>query len=66
MPDREEVLQSLVLQMSMYPEDTVFFLDVWCFGWEYVVEEVARHFGSQVSENRSWQVVLHCRPNGAP
>lgn len=33
MPDREQVLVELVEQMSMYPVDTVFFLNVWCFGY---------------------------------
>jgi hypothetical protein len=32
MPDREPVLRDLVEQMSLYPPDTVFFLNVWCFG----------------------------------
>lgn len=32
MPDRDPVLAELVEQMSMYPEDTIFFLNVWCFG----------------------------------
>lgn len=49
MPEREEVLKDLMRYMSIYPSDTVFFLDVWCFGWEYVVEEVSRHFGAPVS-----------------
>lgn len=50
MADRQEaVLQDLVEQMSLYPPDTIFFLDVWCFGWEDVVKEVARHFDSLVS-----------------
>lgn len=33
MPDRDQVLSELVDQMSMYPDDTVFFLNVWCFGY---------------------------------
>jgi hypothetical protein len=32
MPDRDPVLAELVEQMSMYPHDTIFFLNVWCFG----------------------------------
>jgi hypothetical protein len=32
MPDRGPVLDELVRQMAMYPDDTVFFLNVWCFG----------------------------------
>lgn len=32
MPDREPVLRDLLDQMSLYPPDTVFFLNVWCFG----------------------------------
>jgi hypothetical protein len=32
MPDRDPVLAELVEQMSMYPHNTIFFLNVWCFG----------------------------------
>ena len=32
MPDKETVLRDLVEQMSLYPDETVFFLNVWCFG----------------------------------
>lgn len=34
--------------MSLYPPDTTFFLNVWCFGWEDVVKEVARFFNEPV------------------
>lgn len=64
MPDRDPVLAELVEQMSMYPHDTIFFLNVWCFGcvgtftsgpilisrWEQVVKAVASHFRSPVSD----------------
>jgi hypothetical protein len=39
--------------MSLYPPDTVFFLNVWCFGWEDVVKEVARHFDQPVGPQLS-------------
>lgn len=42
-------MDDLVRYMRLYPSDTVFFLNVWCFGWEYVVEAVARCFGELVS-----------------
>lgn len=29
---QEEALQDLLQHMSLYPPDTVFFLNVWCFG----------------------------------
>lgn len=32
MPEKEQVVRDLLEQMSMYPEDTTFFLNVWCFG----------------------------------
>lgn len=32
MPEKEEVIRDLLEQMSMYPQDTTFFLNVWCFG----------------------------------
>ncbi|WWC99174.1 hypothetical protein V866_006069 [Kwoniella sp. B9012] len=51
-PDREPRLQDLVEQMSQFPEDTVFFLDTWCFRWEYVVKEVARFFNESVHVDR--------------
>ncbi|CAK9779698.1 unnamed protein product [Cutaneotrichosporon oleaginosum] len=41
-----------VTQMSLYPEDTVFFINAWCFGWEEVVMEVARHFNQPVHADR--------------
>jgi hypothetical protein len=34
--------------MSLYPPDTIFFLNTWCFGWEDVIKEVARHFDTLV------------------
>lgn len=46
---QEPVLEAMVAQMSLYPPETVFFLNVWCFGWEDVVKEVARHFDTLVS-----------------
>ncbi len=46
---KESVLEALVTQMSLYPEDTVFFINAWCLGWEDVVKEVARHFDQPVS-----------------
>ncbi|WVW81880.1 hypothetical protein I302_103878 [Kwoniella bestiolae CBS 10118] len=52
MPDREPILQDLVEQMSLFPDDTVFFLDTWCFGWEYVIKEVARYFNEPVHVDR--------------
>lgn len=52
MPDRDPVVRDLVHQMSLYPVDTVFFLNVWCFGWEHVVKEVARHFQEPVHVDR--------------
>ncbi|WWC85879.1 uncharacterized protein L201_000746 [Kwoniella dendrophila CBS 6074] len=52
MPDREPVLQNLVEQMSLFPADTIFFLDTWCFGWEYVIKEVARYFDEPVHVDR--------------
>ena len=36
----------------MYPPDTIFFLNVWCFGWEDIVKEVARHFNTRVHVDR--------------
>lgn len=42
----------LVQHMSLYPPETIFFLNVWCFGWEDVVKEVARHFDSLVHVDR--------------
>jgi hypothetical protein len=32
MPDKETVIHDLIDQMSMYPPEAVFFLNVWCFG----------------------------------
>ncbi|WVQ93754.1 hypothetical protein IAU59_000831 [Kwoniella sp. CBS 9459] len=52
MPDREPVLQDLVEQMSLYPPDTIFFLDTWCFGWEFVIKEISRYFGELVHVDR--------------
>nr|XP_019014566.1 uncharacterized protein I206_00649 [Kwoniella pini CBS 10737]OCF53347.1 hypothetical protein I206_00649 [Kwoniella pini CBS 10737] len=52
MPDREPILQDLVEQMSLFPNDTVFFLDTWCFGWEYVIETVARYFDQPIHVDR--------------
>ncbi|KAK6905298.1 hypothetical protein I204_05244 [Kwoniella mangroviensis CBS 8886] len=52
MPDREPILQDLVEQMSLFPENTIFFLDTWCFGWEYVVKEVARYLNEPVHVDR--------------
>ncbi|WRT63769.1 uncharacterized protein IL334_000694 [Kwoniella shivajii] len=52
MPDREPVLRDLVEQMSLFPDDTIFFLDTWCFGWEYVIKEVAKYFDEQVHVDR--------------
>ncbi|KAK4688867.1 hypothetical protein P7C73_g1215, partial [Tremellales sp. Uapishka_1] len=52
MPDKETALQGLLQQMSLYPSDTIFFLNVWCFGWEEVVKEVARYFGERVHVDR--------------
>ncbi|OCF36192.1 hypothetical protein I316_02065 [Kwoniella heveanensis BCC8398] len=52
MPDREPVLQDLVEQMSLYPPDTIFFLDTWCFGWEFVIKEVSRYFGEKIHIDR--------------
>ncbi|KAL7418754.1 hypothetical protein Q5752_006437 [Cryptotrichosporon argae] len=48
MPDKEEALMEMIGLMNVYPPNTVFFLNVWCFGWEDVVKEVARHFGVPV------------------
>lgn len=48
MPDKEPVLQELVKIMGLYPEDTTFFLNTWCFGWEDVIKEVARYFNEKV------------------
>ncbi|WVQ80268.1 hypothetical protein IAT38_002373 [Cryptococcus sp. DSM 104549] len=52
MPDREPVLQELVETMAMYPDDTIFFLNTWCFGWECVIKEVARYFDEKVHVDR--------------
>ncbi|WWC58202.1 uncharacterized protein I303_100738 [Kwoniella dejecticola CBS 10117] len=52
MPDREPILQDLVEQMSLFPEDTIFFLDTWCFGWEFIIEAVARYFDQPVHVDR--------------
>ncbi|WVR03518.1 hypothetical protein IAU60_000509 [Kwoniella sp. DSM 27419] len=52
MPDREPVVKDLLDQMALYPSDTIFFLDTWCFGWEYVVQEVSRFFGERVHVDR--------------
>lgn len=48
MPDKEPILQELVEIMGLYPEDTTFFLNTWCFGWEDVIKEVARYFNEKV------------------
>ncbi|ODO02074.1 hypothetical protein L198_02805 [Cryptococcus wingfieldii CBS 7118] len=48
MPDREPVLQEMVEIMARYPQDTIFFLNTWCFGWEQVIKEVARFFNDKV------------------
>ena len=29
---QEVALQALMEQMALYPDDTIFFLNVWCFG----------------------------------
>lgn len=52
MPDKEPVLQELVKIMGLYPEDTTFFLNTWCFGWEDVIKEVARYFNEKVHVDR--------------
>ncbi|KAK8845518.1 hypothetical protein IAR55_006233 [Kwoniella newhampshirensis] len=57
MPDREPVLQDLVEQMSLYPNDTIFFLNTWCFGWEHVIQSVARHFNQFVHVDRYKQSI---------
>ncbi|WVQ76249.1 hypothetical protein IAR50_005914 [Cryptococcus sp. DSM 104548] len=46
--DREPVLQEMVDIMARYPQDTIFFLNTWCFGWEHVIKEVARFFNEKV------------------
>ena len=38
--------------MSLYPPDTIFFLNTWCFGWEDIIKEVARHFNTLVHVDR--------------
>lgn len=48
MPDKEPILQELVEIMGLYPEDTTFFLNTWCFGWEDVIKGVARYFNEKV------------------
>ncbi|TYJ54920.1 hypothetical protein B9479_004428 [Cryptococcus floricola] len=48
MPDREPVLQEMVEIMARYPQDTIFFLNTWCFGWEQVIKQVARFFNDKV------------------
>ncbi|WVO23495.1 uncharacterized protein IAS62_004850 [Cryptococcus decagattii] len=52
MPDKEPILQELVEIMGLYPEDTTFFLNTWCFGWEDVIKEVARYFNERVHVDR--------------
>ncbi|KAE8543178.1 hypothetical protein D1P53_000665 [Cryptococcus gattii VGV] len=52
MPDKEPILQELVEIMGLYPEDTTFFLNTWCFGWEDVIKEVARYFNEKVHVDR--------------
>ncbi|BEI95442.1 hypothetical protein CcaverHIS631_0103910 [Cutaneotrichosporon cavernicola] len=49
---KEPVLEALMTQMSIYPEDTVFFINAWCFGWEDIVKEVARHFNQPIHADR--------------
>ncbi|GMK56726.1 hypothetical protein CspeluHIS016_0305660 [Cutaneotrichosporon spelunceum] len=52
MPEKESVMRALVTQMSVYPEDTVFFINAWCFGWEDVIKEVARCFNQPIHADR--------------
>ncbi|KAL1407063.1 hypothetical protein Q8F55_006476 [Vanrija albida] len=52
MPDKDMPLQDLMRQLELYPKDTVFFFNIWCFGWEDIVKEVARHFDSVVHVDR--------------
>lgn len=49
---QEEAISDVIQHIELYPPDTVFFLNVWCFGWEDVVKEIARHFGSLVHVDR--------------
>lgn len=53
MPEKESVHDRLMTQMSLYPPNTIFFLNVWCFGWEDVVKEVARSFNTKVESSNS-------------
>ncbi|WOO84707.1 5' exonuclease Apollo [Vanrija pseudolonga] len=52
MPDKEVALQDVMQQLDLYPRDTVFFFNIWCFGWEDIVKEVARYFGTVVHVDR--------------
>ncbi|RXK36735.1 hypothetical protein M231_05970 [Tremella mesenterica] len=52
MPDRDPTLRDLVLQMSLYPSDTVFFLNAWCFGWEGAIKAIARYFRTPIHVDR--------------
>jgi hypothetical protein len=49
---QEDAIQDLLHEMSLYPTDTIFFLNTWCFGWEEVIKEVARHFDTLVHVDR--------------
>lgn len=46
---QEDSLREMIYCMAQYPQETVFFLDTWCWGWEEVIIAVAKAFRTKVS-----------------
>ncbi|ORX34745.1 beta-lactamase-like protein [Kockovaella imperatae] len=52
MPHKDDAIRELVDQIAWFPKDTVFFFNIWTWGWEDVIKRVSSAFDQPVCVDR--------------
>ncbi|CAE6503773.1 unnamed protein product [Rhizoctonia solani] len=57
-PSKANAVQGLVDIISMYPEDTLFYLNIWTWGYEDILLGIAERFDTKIHVDRHKYLVL--------
>ncbi|KAH7340610.1 hypothetical protein B0J17DRAFT_326791 [Rhizoctonia solani] len=57
-PSKASAVQGLVDMISMYPEDTLFYLNIWTWGYEDILLGIAERFNTKIHVDRHKYLIL--------
>ncbi|EGG05775.1 uncharacterized protein MELLADRAFT_77991 [Melampsora larici-populina 98AG31] len=59
---KEQAILSTLRLMSFYPDDTIFFINTWTWGWEELLERISIHFQTLIHVDQ-YKFDLYTLPN---